>query len=373
MPKITYKVYDKIEEIGRENWEAAFGDQAEGYSFYKAVEDSRLAGFTFHYLELCQDAHPAVIAPLFCADLNLDIALDGFPARVIKFIRVFFPRFLIYRTVFCGSPFSESGALGARGTALNDPFIKDVLLQAIDYHAEKCRARMVVFKDFLEDDAKRLDYLKSKGFTKIDSFPAVSVGLNFGSFEEYLQSLGSATRKNLRKKLKTAFAQGGIEVRLAQDVSPCIQEITRLYENAYQAGSTKFEKLTAEFFLQVNKQLPSQARFFLYYLQGKLAAFNLCLVHKNILIDKFIGFDYAVSKRYNLYFVSWAHNIKWCLEHSISAYYPGQTDYEPKIRLGGRFIPLYVYLKHRQAASNFMLKLLAAFLKPDDFGQASRG
>jgi predicted N-acyltransferase len=373
MPEITYKIYDKIEQIGRKSWEAAFGDQAEGYLFYKAVEDSRLAGFTFHYLELCQDAHPAVIAPLFCADFNLDIAAEGFLARAIKFVRIFIPRFLIYRTVFCGSPFSESGALGARGPALSGPLLKDALLQAIESHAEKCRAQLIIFKDFLENDAERLDDLKRSGFMKLDSFPAVGVDLNFGSFEEYLQSLGSATRKNLRKKLKTASAQGGIEVRLVEDITHYVDEITRLYENAYQAGSTKFEKLTAEFFLQVNKQLSSQARFFLYYVHGKLAAFNLCLVHKNILIDKFIGFDYAVSNRYNLYFVSWAHNIKWCLEHSLSAYYPGQTDYEPKIRLGGKLIPLYVYLKHRQPVSNFMLRLLALFLKPDNFDQKIRG
>ena len=373
MPEITYKIYHKIEQIGRKSWEAAFGDQAEGYLFYKAVEDSHLAGFTFNYLEFCQDAHPVVIAPLFCADFNLDIAAEGFLARAIKFIRIFIPRFLICKTIFCGSPFSECGTLGVKDDALSDPSLKRALLQAIESHAEKSRAQMIIFKDFLKDDTERLDDLKRSGFIELDSFPAVGVDLNFGSFEEYLQSLGSATRKNLRKKLKTAFAQGGIEVRLAEDISPHVDEITRLYENAYQAGSTKFEKLTAEFFLQVNKQLSSQARFFLYYVHGKLAAFNLCLVHKNILIDKFIGFDYAVSNRYNLYFVSWAHNIKWCLEHSINAYYPGQTDYEPKIRLGGKLIPLYVYLKHRQPVSNFMLRLLALFLKPDNFDQKIRG
>ncbi|MFH1281313.1 MAG: GNAT family N-acetyltransferase, partial [Candidatus Omnitrophota bacterium] len=100
---------------------------------------------------------------------------------------------------------------------------------------------------------------------------------------------------------------------------------------------------------------------------GRLAAFNLCFLYDNLLIDKFVGFDYEISKQFNLYFVIQAYNIKWCLSNSLCYYYSGQTNYEPKIRLGGKLITLYAYLKHKNMFFNSFLKLLIPLFKPDNF------
>jgi predicted N-acyltransferase len=195
----------------------------------------------------------------------------------------------------------------------------------------------------------------------------VLLELNFASFEDYLKSLGPSTRKNLNKKLKQAEALGNIEVKVVEDARGQIDQVIKLYENTYHNGSTKFERLNSKFFLQVADNLHPHTRFFLYYCDGVLAAFNLCFVYKDLLIDKFIGFDYDISNRYNLYFVSWAYNIKWCIENQLHFYHPGQTDYQPKIRLGGKFVTLYAYLKHKNPLFNLLLKLLVLLFKPDNF------
>jgi hypothetical protein len=93
------------------------------------------------------------------------------------------------------------------------------------------------------------------------------------------------------------------------------------------------------------------------------------LIYKDLFIDKFIGFDYDISKKYNLYFVSWCFNVEWCLKNSIRFYQTGQTDYYPKLKLGGRLIPLYAYLRHENLLLNLILKLLALFLKPENFDE----
>jgi hypothetical protein len=89
-------------------------------------------------------------------------------------------------------------------------------------------------------------------------------------------------------------------------------------------------------------------------------------VYEDLMIDKFIGFDYENAFPYSLYFVSWCFNIEWCLKHSIRFYQTGQTDYEPKIKLGGSLVPLYAYFKHNHFFFNLFLKLLAIGLfKPN--------
>ena len=372
MPKINYKILDNINKIGQEEWDAVFGGIPESYLFYKTLENSELAEFRFYYLVIKRDHEIVLIAPLFLTDFNLDIAVEGWLSKVIRSIRKVFPRFLIFKTLFCGSPFGEYGVLGIRQDFKEGLKFIPLLLDGIKNFSNKINAPLVIFKDFLKQDTLFLDALMQRGYSRVESFPNVFLELNFTSFEDYLKSLGSSTRKNLNKKLKQANIRGKIEVKVVEDIESQIDQIFKLYENTYHGGETKFERLTKKFFLQVAHDLNSHTRFFLYYVDDRLAAFNLCFVYDNLLIDKFIGFDYDISNRYNLYFVSWAHNIKWCLDNSLRYYHPGQTDYEPKVRLGGKLITLYAYLKHKNMFFNFFLKLLIALFKPDNFDEDIR-
>jgi len=372
MTKVNYKIIENIDKIGRKDWDGVFGDIPESYAFYRALENSELSNFKFFYLVIYRDNEIVLIAPLFSADFNLDIAVEGWLAKVIKFIRKKFPRFLVINTLFCGSPFTEHGVLGIKQDFKNDFSLIPLLLSGIENLANRINAPLTIFKDFLEQGTLFLDILIKNGYSKVESFPSVNLELNFSSFEEYVKSLGSSTRKNLNKKLKQAYSRGNIEVKVVSDIKEQVSQIIKLYENAYHSGSTKFERLNKKFFLQVAKDLSGHTRFFLYYVDGKLAAFNLCFLYDDLLIDKFIGFDYDISNRYNLYFVSWACNIKFCIENQLHYYHPGQTDYEPKIRLGGKLVTLFAYLKHRNPFFNILIKLLIFFLKPDNFDKDIR-
>ena len=57
----------------------------------------------------------------------------------------------------------------------------------------------------------------------------------------------------------------------------------------------------------------------LYYVNGKLSAFNLCFVYNDLLIDKFIGFDYEIARQYSLYFVSWCYTKESIIEKTYSS------------------------------------------------------
>ncbi len=365
MPKINYKIFDSINKIEQKDWDSVLGDIPESYSFYRALENSELTGFDFFYLVIYRDTQIESIAPLFTADFNLDIAVEGWLAKVIGFIRKVFPRFMILKTLFCGSPFTEHGVLGIKPSSKDNPRILPLLSEGIKDCAIRVNAPLVIFKDFLEQDTLFLDVLRQKGYSKAESFPTVASELNFDSFNGYLESLASSDRKYLKRKLKQAYSRGKIEVKVVKDAAGEIDRIYELYEYTYQKGATKFEHLTKSFFLQISQDLSS--RFFLYYVDGRLAAFNLCFIHDNLFIDKFVGFDYEISRQFNLYFVSQAYNIEWCLSNSLCYYYSGQTNYGPKIRLGGKLIPLYVYLKHKNLLLNLLIKLSVPFLKPDNF------
>jgi len=368
MAEMKYKIVDSIGKINRDDWDSLFGNIPEGYEFYDTLEKSNLKQFSFHYLILYRDGNILSIAPLFVADFYIDIVLDGLIKKVIRSVRRFIPRFFVLKTLFCGSPFGENGVLGTPEDFKDPRLLVAGLVKVMHNFSKENKIPFIIFKDFLKGDTPLLDFLEQKGFLKVDSFPSVRMELNFSSSEEYFGSLSPSTRRDLRRKIKKAYSKGKIKIRVVDSVEDIIDEIYNLYLNTYHAGEVKFEFLTKDFFINVSRNLKPHTKYFLYYVEDRLAAFNLCFVYDHLLIDKFIGFDYQIARQCYLYFVSWCFNIEWCLKNSIRFYQVGQTDYEPKIKLGGSLVPLYAYFKYNNFFLNLLMKWLAMLLlKPNPF------
>jgi predicted N-acyltransferase len=372
MPDFKYQVLNSITQINEKEWDNSFGDIPEGYNFYKTLEDSHLQDFTFYYMVLRQGQEIVLIAPLFVTDFNLDIGVEGWLKSAIEGVRKVFPRFLVLKTLFCGSVFGEHGAVGIKND-VDKELVMHEFNRALGEFCKDKEIPFVIFKDFLSEDTPLLDGLLKKGFFKVNSFPSVVTDINFSSFDEYLDTLSYATRKNIRRRMKKAYASTDITIKITDNVDDMIEDVFRLYEDTYRSGSTKFERLSREFFTKVARNMRPKVKFFLYYCDGKLGAFNLCFCHNDLLIDKFIGFNYDISRKYSLYFLTWCYNIEWCLENKMRCYQTGQTDYHPKVRLGGRLVPLYAYLRHRNPVMNTLLKALAVLLKPENFDRDIKG
>ncbi len=367
MEKADFRTVDSVHRINKEDWQRVFGDIPEGYEFYKTLEDSGLEEFRFCYGLLYLKGKLVLIAPLFVSDFNLDIAVEGWLKSLIISVRRFFPRFLTVKTLFCGSPFGEKGVIGLSGSNGNLRIFINELAEGLKKLSRRLNTRLIMFKDFPKNDCGWLELLKEKGFFKVGSFPSAMNELYFKSFDEYVKSLGSATRKSLRRRLKKADNLTRVEIKELDNVDGAAEEVFSLYLNTYRQGMTKFERLTKEFFLSVGRNMQPHVKIFLYYVNGKMGAFNLCLVYKDLFIDKFIGFDYDISGPSDLYFLSWCHNIDWCIKNSIRYYQSGQTDYCAKVRLGSRLVPLYAYLRHANFLMNIILHFLSLMLKPDNF------
>lgn len=367
MENLEVKILDSVKTIEKSQWDSIFGDIPEGYGFFRATEESKLEGFSFFYVIIYEQGTPVLIAPLFSVDFNLDIAVDGPIQKIISLIRKPLKRFLVVKTLFCGSPFSENSILGIKNAVRNRQALINELSDVMDSICRKKRIPFIMFKDLLEENVPDLKCLEDHSFFLVESFPSVATELNFKSWDDYLKTLSKNTRKDLKRKIKKSQSANNIDVKIRDNVVDVIDDIYKLYLNTYYAGKVKFEKLTKEFFLNVSREMPSQVKYFLYYFDGKLAAFNLCFIHKNKLIDKFIGFDYDLAFKYNLYFFSWCYNVKWCLENSLSVYEVGQTDYHPKLKLGGKLTRLHAYVKHNNPLLNIIFRFLAKLLIPSNF------
>jgi len=353
---------DSISSIKKEDWNRFFDSCPEGYWFFETLEQSRLPEFSFHYLLAYREKQLAAILPFFTARFSVDTVLEPRAGKLVRAVRAFVPRFLVFRTLFCGSPFGEQGMIGISSLERDPQDLMSAIMEELEKFARLRGLSLIIFKDFTAAAAPLLEGPGMRGFFKAESFPSAVLDLPYATFDHYLASLSHAHRKDLRRKLKKARDRGGLEVKITDTVDDCIEEVYRLYMNTYTAGETKFEKLTRDFFLKAAEKAGPRCKYFLYYVQGKLAAFNLCFLEGDLLVDKFIGFEYAVAREFSLYFVSWCVNVQWCIENGIARYRVGQTDYAAKRHLGCRLEPLHAYVRHTNAPVNRFLRMLAGFL-----------
>lgn len=354
------KVVRKIEELPVDDWNKVFPPAVENYFFFKSLDESNLSQFLFYYILIYKDNNPVAATSCFIMDFPFDIAVQGWFKKALGFFR----KTLRLRVLMCGLPMGQ-GRIGMIG---DQKIMMDLICDSLDAIAKKERASAIIFKDFNTSYDNMLSRLSSKGFFKVESLPNAVMDINFKDFEGFLQALSSASRNGLKRNFKKVDAKAKLDLEITNILTDeALDQVYALYLQASNNHEIGLEELTRDFFKNISKNMSLETKYFLWRLKGKLVAFALCFVEGDFFVDYYLGFDYAFSQEYYLYFVRFRDLINWCLAHGIKKYEMGPTGYEAKRRLGFNFIHLYFYIKHRNRLMNFLFKILSPVFSPKNF------
>ena len=105
-------------------------------------------------------------------------------------------------------------------------------------------------------------------------------------------------------------------------------------------------------------------RYFVWRRGGKAIAFSFCTVWKDEIWDNDIGFDYDVAHDLNLYYLTFHDVLVWALRHGLKHYHSAPFNYDPKLHLRLRPVPVDLYVRHRSPAINSILKRIAPLFAP---------
>ena len=188
--------------------------------------------------------------------------------------------------------------------------------------------------------------------------------LNYRGFDDYLATLGKATRKNLRRKFRKAEKAAPIKCEVLHDITPLIEEIYPLYLQVYERSRLKFERLSREYFCRLGQAMPERTRFFLWRQDGRIIAFSLCMVHNGTIYDDYLGLDYRIALDLHLYFYTLRDIITWALNQGLRFYCSSPLNYEPKLHLGCELVPLDLYVMHMVPLFNRIFRRALKFLEP---------
>ncbi len=366
--RYTARIVAGVHALDRSAWEALFPGEAESHAYYGACETAGRAGYVLSAAAVFAGGRMVAAVPLFQIDFRLDSSLQGRLRPLGAWLVRRLPGLMVLRVLGLGSPLAERCHLGLAPDldARAREQVLAMLLAAVDARARAVGARLVALKDVAQPDAERLDAcLRRHGFARTPSLPVATLDLPSGGLEEYLARLSKATRKDIRRKLKGA---GGIRVERRTEIEDVADEIDALYQETRLQSRFDYgdlETLPPDYFRAVSRALGSRAVMMLYYVGEQLAAFNLLLIEKNRVIDKFLGMRYPLAREHDLYILSWIENVKFALTSGAPALQSGQTAYAAKLRLGSRLTPSAIYFRHRNRVAQACLALFARLVPFD--------
>lgn len=345
-------VAHSIEDLGRDEWDRLFPADLEDWSYYRAIERSRLSGFEWLYFGVREKGELLAVVPAFITDYRLDTTLTGPLRRVTDALARLFPRLLRQRLLSLGSPIGEVCHLGFAPNLdrAEQARLLDILFAEVENHARHAGISMLAAKDAtMAQDDLWVAAAAAHGLRRQPSLPTATLDIRFDSLDGYLASLSHATRKDLRRKLRASAA---VRVEWRENVDDIIDEVMRLYRATLAHAALTFEELTPEFFLSVLRDLGPRARCATYWVGDELVAFNLVLHNGEVLLDKFLGMDYEFVRRYNLYYLTWIENVRYCIGHGLGRYQSGQGLHHEKLRLGSRLSANWLWYRHRNRVAD---------------------
>ncbi len=345
-------------------WQSAFANRRKDRRYYELVEDTIRQGGEYMYLVIRDGAGEVrAIQPFFINDQDLLAGTGPAAQSLARAVRRVWPGFLRIRALTIGCAAGE-GHLDAADEA-SRLRIAQTLAQALEQAARRTRARLIVFKEFTEEDRPALACLAARGYTRLPSMPMTRLRLDFDSYEDYLErALSRNTRSKLRRKFKISAQKAAIEMKVVHDITPYIDDLYPLYLAVYERSKLRFEKLTPEYLCEIGRRMPGKAVFFLWSAGRKIAAFNLCLINGGTICSEYAGFDYSVAFDWRLYHIVTRDLTAWAIANNYEWYRSTGLNYEPKYHLRHELEPLDLYVKHTSPAVNFILKRLLPYLSP---------
>lgn len=352
-----------IDRLPQAEWDACFPGEAESWAYLKACGGPVAA---------VMDADGLLMAaPLFEMEYRLDTPFqDGRAAALARGLSRLLPGLTVWRLLGVGSALTERCLVALRPglSAERRLWATMAFLSLLEREADRRRARLLAFKDVAGPEAAWLSPLLAEGgFTAINSLPLAALDLHGMTGEAgYLERLSAGTRKDIRRKLKMAAPLVRIEHRTAPgDLLPRIEA---LYDSTRTQSSLRygeFEELPHGYFHDVPAALGDRARFVLYWIGDRLAAFNLLLLGDDRVIDKFLGMEYPLARDHNLYAVSWMENVRFALQSGRRLLQSGQTAYASKLRFGSMLVPSAIHVRCRIRPLNGLLPRLSPWLAFD--------
>ena len=368
----SYRFYQSIETVNLKDWQQIAQLNPEkiclDYRFLISLEKSMSDVSQFWYVIFYDETGiPQACACLSTYQTDLTIIAHASVKTIIQLIRRFFPNWLYWNILFCGLPVSIGhNALGFSSAVDHAEILRqlDQLMQTI---ASQEKAKLIVFKEFREQEYQQIQALEKLGYLGLESLPMNLFPTKFTNFNHYYQSLRSNYRKHIKKSRKK-IEKSRLIIKYIQGKESVLSHYQNkehlLYQSVIEKSKTQLEILPKSFFDEIANQFPEEVSMVVALRNNNIVGYIFCLRINTIFYALFCGFEQSLNRHTDLYFNLAYGVIKNALNAQVSHIELGQTADYFKARLGAYQIPLKLSVKSPIRIINILITLFPDLLFP---------
>jgi len=346
MDNLTCTCVPRLDGVSAAELKRLFPEPSSTPGLLSLLQESGIDGFHLRSIVVSKNEAPILLLPLFESRFDLSTFAEGWIKRSLRAAGRLVPSIFAPRILGVGLLVGEWSEIGI------DPQVDAGILEAawkmalgaLQALATELKSDITAFYNFNHHGKLPGEVFRS--FNRVQCLPCARLPITFRSLEEYVSGLSRNTRKDLRRKLRVSHE---VRVIRSRNISPFLGRIDGLYRQTVERCPMALGVHNRLFFEKVCERVPG-AEYTLYFVREELAAFNLLVVKKEAMVDKYFCMDYELGRKYNLYFLSWLENVRYCVEQGIPLYHAGQGAEKTKARLGALSIPSLILFKHRRRA-----------------------
>lgn len=369
---ITEEIWKSVAAVDAEAWERVRRpeDIFLDLRLLRALEISMADTCRFRFALFRDGAsEPVAIAVLCTFKIDIGVLADDAWSRwALDRLRSISPRLAEYRIHFCGLPLSACQSSLRFAPNADTAAVMTRLDQALRRCAREDRARIIVLKEFADEELTALKPLEALGYRKADSLPTHLIPLRSDSFEDYLKDVGKKRRMSIKRSIKK-FDASGIQFLTTSDFATIQRlftpEVYEMYEGVYRRSKTKLEHLTPAFFLEMARHLPDCCEFTFAMEGDKVRAFYISLRSGHEYRWLYMGYDESINEEVHLYFNLSFRAIADACRHRVSFAEIGQnSEYVKRTKLGATQSRRSFYVRGVRNYTNWAIGLFFNRLFP---------
>jgi len=228
---------------------------------------------------------------------------------------------------------------------------------------------IVVLKDF--DEAARQDsaVLRKLSYGVVETEPNMVLTINpaWRRHEDYLQSLSSKFRSDIKNRVFKKFDEAGCSVELLDDVAAHAPDLQQLYLQVHGNAGLRPFTVPASYWPELAELSGANARVHVARRNGRIVGFIVSVLDGETALAYHIGFDrQAAGEGVPVYLRLLHASLARAIESGARRVSFGRTALEPKARLGCKPEETIVWARHRHPILNQLLQPMLKLVEHDD-------
>jgi predicted N-acyltransferase len=302
------------------------------------------------------------IAAHFCAytiKTSMVIFSHGLIKNFVNIVRILFPDFCKTLILECGGALNIGNPISIR-SGINFSDIAMSVCEALESYAKLSRIRLIVLRDFRDDESAAMSIIEKHGYSKMMSLATTRLNICWSSFQQYLSSMKSYYRRKIRIKLLSA-AQTGLTVKINHEFANIAIELASQVKNVDdRAKEYNRDILLPRFYENLNYAV-EKCMVLEVRKSNRIVAHALILIHNQTL--SWLTFGTATNEiRNGSYFLVIAHIIDIAIKEHVKNIEMGLTTYRAKTDFGAVVIPLSIYVCARGRFFKRIVELVLKYL-----------